>query len=818
VDRDPRLPDAGFGAFAAGGTEYVIRLDGGEPAGGRRPPMPWVNVVSNPRFGLLVSESGATCTWSRNSRQHKLTPWTNDPVADPHGEALWVRDEAAGVFWSPQPGPVPAAAPYEVRHGLGYTRWRHASHALDQDVWLFAAAEDPVRVAWLELENLSEVPRELSLFAYQRLVLGATAAEHARLVTTELDARSGILLARGHGDEQDGEVAFAAAAAPPGASVSLSADRNAFLGPGGSPELPAALFRAGDLDGRAGPGLDACFALQVRVRVPAHGRTAVAFLLGEATDVDAARALVARYRSPGAVPDALGTARDRWRELCSAVQVETPCAALDAMLNGWLVYQTLSCRLWGRSAFYQSGGAFGFRDQLQDAAALVWWRPDLTRAQILLHAAHQFAEGDVLHWWHPPSGRGTRTRFSDDLLWLPWVAAHYLRVTGDAGLLDETAGFVAARALAPGEEEAFLAPRPAAERASVFEHCARAIDRSLGAGARGLPLMGTGDWNDGMNRVGREGRGESVWLGFFLHEILGAFAPLAEARGERERARRWRERRASLASALEQAGWDGGWYRRAYYDDGTPLGAASSDECQIDALAQAWAVISGIAPPARAKQSLDAMEARLVAEADGLIRLLAPPFDRTAHDPGYIKGYVPGVRENGGQYTHAALWAVQALAEAGRHARAARLLEMLSPVSHARSPEAARRYKVEPYVIAADVYGAAPHVGRGGWTWYTGSAGWMLRVVLETLLGCRLEDGRRLVLRPRLPASWPEVELRWRLPDGTIYHITMVNQAGGTGALIRATLDGRPLALADGAARLPLEPDGREHTVRLEFA
>jgi cellobiose phosphorylase len=499
----------------------------------------------------------------------------------------------------------------------------------------------------------------------------------------------------------------------------------------------------------------------------------------------------------------------------SAVQVQTPSPELDLMVNGWLAYQNLACRVWGRTAFYQSGGAFGFRDQLQDSSALVYLRPELTRQQIILHASHQFVEGDVLHWWHPPLSKGIRTRFADDLLWLPYITAFYVGATGDQGVLDESAPFVTAAQLEEGEDETFLFPEDSGQRASVYEHCCRSIDRSLTRGAHGLPLMGTGDWNDGMNRVGREGRGESVWLGFFLHSILDDFIPVVEARGDAERAQTYRAYRDSLAQALNDGGWDGGWYRRAYYDNGAPLGSAANDECRIDAIAQAWAVLSGVAPPDRAEQALDAMQEHLVSEREGIIRLLTPAFDQTPHDPGYIKGYLPGVRENGGQYTHAALWAVRALAQAGRTEHAARLLAMISPVSHGRTPDEVAVYQAEPYVVAADVYGVAPHVGRGGWTWYTGSAGWMFRVALESVLGITLRGGDALCIRPCVPRDWPGFTVRYRLPDGATTYQIAVTREDGDG--IRGSVNGQAVEAADGALRIPLVRDGGEHRVEVSL-
>jgi cellobiose phosphorylase len=812
VQRDARLPATRFGAFAPDADEFVIELAGTAPSGGERPPMPWTNVVANERAGFIASESGAAYTWARNSRENKLTPWANDPLADPHGEALYVRDLAGGPPWSPQPGPAPGGAAYEVRHGFGYTTWRHESRGLRQATTAFVPRADPLRIVQLEIADTSARERELSLVSYARLVLGALVSESARFVATEWDAGAAILFARGIGDERTDEVVFAAAVAPDGAALHATADRAAFLGRPGRIAEPAALADAAPLDGVAGAGLDACAALEVRLALPPRGEAVCAFLLGEAATETEARALVARYREPGAVAAALAETRAFWSGLRGTLRVATPSAALDAMANGWLLYQTLSCRLWARSAFYQSGGAFGFRDQLQDSNALLFHRPDLARAQILLHAAHQFREGDVLHWWHPPSGRGTRTHFSDDLLWLPYIASHYVATTGDAGVLDELAPFVTARALAPGEDEAFLAATiDDGPLATLYEHCVLAIERSMERGAHGLPLMGTGDWNDGMNRVGREGRGESVWLGFFLHGILGAFAPFAEARGEAERAARWRAEQGKLSAALEDA-WDGGWYRRAYTDEGVPLGTAAGEECRIDVLPQAWAVMTGAVSRERAVSAMEAARRELVSTEDGMIRLLTPPFDKTPLDPGYIKGYVPGIRENGGQYTHGAMWLVRAMAELGWREEAAPLLERLTPVWHARDDAAIDVYQVEPYVVAADVYGAPPHVGRGGWTWYTGSSGWMLRVLVESVLGLTLHGGAELRVKPCVPDAWPGFRIAWRAVE-----IEVRNARGCSEAVVACTVDGAPAPVVEGAARIALRPDGAAQRVVVEL-
>jgi cyclic beta-1,2-glucan synthetase len=705
-----------------------------------------------------------------------------------------------------------------VRHGFGYTHWRHSGQDLELETTAFVPRHEPVKVTRLRVTNTSDRPRRLSIFSYHRLVLGVLPSKSARFVVTELAPESGAILAHNRlNDEFSDAVVFAAAVAPNGAEPArFTGDRTGFIGRNGSPAAPAALVDSAELDGKTGAGLDPCAAVQVTLCLAPHGTVECAFLFGEATGRASASALTHRYRHPAAIDNALQEVREYWTRTLSAVRVETPSPEINVMVNGWLVYQALSCRLWGRSAFYQSGGAFGFRDQLQDAAALVYARPDMTRAQILLHAAHQFVEGDVLHWWHPPTGRGTRTRFSDDLLWLPYVAAFYVHTTGDWSVLDELAGFVCARALEVGEDEAYLLPVPAEESATVYAHCCRALDRSLTRGTHGLPLMGTGDWNDGMNRVGREGGGESVWVGFFAYRILDEFIPICERRGDHERAQRYREYQTQVRVALDEAGWDGRWYRRAYYDDGTPLGSAQNEECRIDALAQAWAVISKAAPPERAAQAMDAVEQHLVSADAGIIRLLTPPFDHDPRDPGYIKGYVPGIRENGGQYTHAAIWVVQALAELGRRHRAAALLEMLGPVSHTRTPQDVAVYQVEPYVVAADVYGAGPHVGRGGWTWYTGSAGWMYRVALESVLGVRLEGGDTLTVKPCIPDHWSQYGVTWRLPDGrTRYEIVVHNPTGQSAAVQSVVIDGRP-AIAEGAtARIPLVRDGGVHRVSI---
>ena len=805
----------GYGGFSSTRDEYVIRM-ARDDSSVRVPPLPWSNVIANEDVGFIVSETGAGYTWSVNSRENRLTPWYNDPVCDPHGEALWLRDEETGVFWSPVPGPTPGDGDYEARHGFGYSRWKHESNGLVQKTWMFVPRREPVKIVCIQLTNTTATPRRLALYSYAQLVLGDVPQKSGHEVVTEVDAATGALFARKpwideFGGDFAGRTLFAAVYASVEADISHTGDRAAFLGVRGSLAEPQSVASGGRLDGRTGDALDPCAAFRASFVIPPRANVECYVLLGEASSDDAARAFVSQYEESGVVTWALKDVREFWRELVSAVQIETPSMALDVMVNGWLTYQNLSCRMWGRSAYYQSGGAFGFRDQLQDSAALLYLDPGITRRQILLHAAHQFVEGDVLHWWHPPRSKGIRTRFSDDLLWLPYVAAFYARTTGDDAVFDEPVRYVSARELEQGEDEAFLYPNEAAAVGSVYEHCCRAIDRSLTRGAHGLPLMGVGDWNDGMNRVGREGRGESVWLGFFLHDILRDFIPRCERRGDHERARTYAAYQTQLRHALnsDDGGWDGEWYRRAYYDNGAPLGSKSSDECKIDAIAQAWSVLSKAAPEERAGRALDAMEKHLVSEREGIIRLLTPAFDKTPNDPGYIKGYLPGVRENGGQYTHGALWAVRALATIGRTDRAAKLLEMLSPVSRGSTRDGVDRYMAEPYVIAADVYGVAPHVGRAGWTWYTGSAGWMYRVALESILGLELEGGRVVRLRPCIPTEWPGFTLRYAR------HEFRVRRApAGQGTSFGEGTDVAP-RVEHGAIVIDLVNDGRTHIVEI---
>jgi cellobiose phosphorylase len=793
----------GLGGFTPDGREYVITL-----ASGQTTPAPWANVLANPNFGTVISENGVAYTWSENAHEFRLTPWHNDPVSDASGEALYLRDEETGHVWSPTPLPVRAATPYVIRHGFGYSVFETRSEGIVSELWVYVAIGAAIKFSVLKLRNESGRVRKLSATGYVEWVLGDLRAKSAMHVSTEVAHMSGALYARNpyHSEFAD-RVVFFDVDDP---KRTVTGDRVEFLGRNGSLRNPAAMKRV-RLSGKVGAGLDPCGAIQVNFELAAGQEREIVFRLGVGRTADDAGKLVQRYRGARAARGALEAVWQHWNHTLGAVQVETPDPSLNVLANGWLIYQTLACRVWARSGYYQSGGAFGFRDQLQDMAALIHARPALVREHLLVCASRQFHEGDVQHWWHPPSGRGVRTHCSDDYLWLPLAVCRYVKTTGDTGVLDESVHFLDGRPVSPEEDSYYDLPGRASESASLYEHCIRAIRHGLQFGEHGLPLMGSGDWNDGMNLVGVLGRGESVWLGFFQCEVLGQFAAVATVHGDSSFAEHCHQEATRLRQNIEQHGWDGEWYRRAYFDDGAPLGSAGNMECRIDSISQSWSVLSGAGGDARSRMAMKAVDERLVRRESGLVQLLDPPFDNKSDmDPGYIRGYVPGVRENGGQYTHAAVWASMAFAALGERERAWELLTMINPVNHALSAEQVAVYKVEPYVVAADVYAAAPHIGRGGWSWYTGSAGWMYRLVLESLLGLRLE-GEKMSFVPCLPPDWTAFKIHYRYRE-TVYHIAVSQTRSG-----KDGKDGVTSVTVDGVERsdkvIALVDDRHEHAV-----
>jgi cyclic beta-1,2-glucan synthetase len=793
----------GMGGFDVAGREYVTVLKDAEWT-----PAPWTNVIANPDFGFLVSADGTGTTWSINAQQNQLTPWSNDPVSNPPAEVAYIRDEDSGDLWSATPLPIrEAGSSYVVRHGFGYSRFEHTSHDISSDLLQFVPRSDSVKVSRLKLANRSNKVRRLCVTYYAEWVLGNQRSGTAPFIVTEIDRDTAALLARNPWSvDFPARVAFMDMA---GRQQAGTGDRQEFLGRYGSLAEPAALLSKAALSNRAGGGLDPCGALQCRFELEPGAKTELVLFLGQEASRDDALTAIKKYRALD-LDAVLKAVADFWDQTLGAVQVKTPDRSMDVILNGWLLYQTLACRLWARTGFYQASGAWGYRDQLQDVMALCVARPSVAREHILRAASRQYAAGDVQHWWLPVTQQGIKTRVSDDRIWLPFVLAHYLEVTADFAILDEPVAFLEGGPLADGQQELFESAKPGAT-APLYDHCALALDSSLAIGSHGLPLFGTGDWNDGMNRVGIKGRGESVWLGWFLHATLTRFAPTAERRGDTARASAWRKHAFTLQAAIDREGWDGDWYRRGYFDDGTPLGSVSSEECRIDSVAQSWAVISGAAPRERAVRAMSAVNAQLVSRSEGLVQLFTPAFDRTAHDPGYIKAYPPGLRENGGQYTHAAMWVTLAFALLGDGDRAAELFSLINPVNHSSTRPAIHRYKVEPYVVCADVYSSPAHIGRGGWTWYTGSAGWMYRTAIEGILGLHLRGGT-LRIDPCVPRGWAGFEITYKYGSSR-YHVAVDNPKGVSRGVVRAALDGSDITPSP--CEIALTDDGSYHYARI---
>ncbi|MBV6273620.1 hypothetical protein KVP09_11985 [Alcaligenaceae bacterium CGII-47] len=789
----------GLGGFSANGQEYVITLNSGQST-----PAPWVNILANAQFGTMVSESGSANTWSENAHEFLLTPWSNDPVGDAGGEAYYLRDEDSGDFWSPTPWPTRGSGRYACRHGFGYSVFTHTQAGIDSELTMYVARDAAVKFIVLKIRNQSSRPRRLSTTAYVEWVLGDLRTKTMTHIHTRMNSNKGAFIACNPYNADFGERKAFFATDETG--YSWTADRTEFLGRNGAPDNPAAMI-VKDLGGVAGAGLDPCAAIRVTFDLAVGGEREIVFKLGAGRDDDEVAALLARYAGTAAAQAALSHVTAYWQQTLGAVSIETPDRALDLLANGWLLYQVLASRLWGRTAFYQSSGAFGFRDQLQDVMALVHGQAQLVRKHLLLCASRQYVQGDVQHWWHPPVGRGVRTRCSDDYLWLPLASCRYITTTGDTGVLDEWVPYLIGRPLDPGEASYYELPGQADEPGTLYEHCVRAIENGLHFGTHGLPLMGTGDWNDGMNMVGAQGKGESIWLAFFLYHVLTQFSEIARTHGDTTFAIRCTEQASLLDRQLDAHGWDGAWFKRAYFDDGSVLGSAQNSECQIDSIAQSWSVLAN-APTQQGRQSLamQSVDDMLVDREGAVIKLLAPAFDTSVPDPGYIKAYVPGVRENGGQYTHAAVWSVMAFAALGERERAWELLSLINPLNHAADREAMRRYKVEPYVVASDVYALSPHTGRGGWTWYSGSAGWMYRLVLESVLGLRrLAD--KLYIEPCIPSKWESFKISYRFGEST--YAILVRQ----GAYVRSQV------LVDGVAQtdaaMMLIDDGLTHEVQV---
>jgi cellobiose phosphorylase len=756
----------GTGGFSPDGKEYRILTNSKKTT-----PAPWVNVIANPVLGTVVSESGSAYTWAVNAHEYRLTPWSNDPVSDAGEEAFYVRNEETGEFWSPAPYPACGAKTYQTIHGFGYSTFKYTENGIATEMTVFVDKSLPVKFVQLKIRNVSGAERRLTVIGFLGIILGDLRSKTNMHILSEQDAASGALLFMNrYNTPFAGRVTFFKAE---GAILSFTADRSEFIGRNRSLEDPEALYRK-KLSGNIGAGMDPCAALQVRCDLLDKEEKEIIFQLGNGESQQDTLELIRRFSGRSAVHTSLEEAKDYWKDTLTTVQVTTPDAALNIMANGWLLYQTIACRLFARSGFYQSGGAFGFRDQLQDILALLFARPEQAREHVLLSASRQFAEGDVQHWWHPPEGRGVRTRCSDDLLWLPYAVARYVEATGDAGILTERIGFLESRPLQPHEDSLYDLPASGSINGTLYEHSKRAIQHALRFGEHRLPLIGSGDWNDGMDKVGSEGRGESVWLAFFLYDVLLRFSAVAKTFGDSAYADTCRTVAGLLRSDIAASAWDGQWWLRAWFDDGTPLGSAKNEECRIDAIAQSWSVLSGASDETRAATAMGSLDNYLVSRPLKLIKLLTPAFDTSNLNPGYIMGYIPGVRENGGQYTHAAIWSLMAFAALGEREKTWELFNMIQPVNHSSDPASAGVYKVEPYVMAGDVYAGAGHEGRGGWTWYTGSAGWTYQFVTGSLLGMQ-QNGGSLDFHPCFPLQWPSVTITYRHGAAT-YEITVFQE------------------------------------------
>jgi len=793
-----KLPDNllffnGIGGFTQDGKQYKIITKLNEQT-----PAPWVNIIANPDFGSVISESGSAYTWAVNAHEYRITPWNNDPVSDIGGEAFYLRDELSGQFWSPSPFPSKGYSPYLTTHGFGNTMFEHVEQGITSEMTVFVDVKWPIKFIVLKIKNLSGQERKLSITGFMEIIMGDTRRKTNMHVISSLEVENNALCFKNRYNTPFSErVTFFKVL---GQNNSFTADRLEFIGRNRNLRNPAALSRT-RLSGKTGANMDPCAAIQQKFDLQPDAEKEVIFMCGNESNATSIEMLLSMFAEKEAVYESLQEVKNYWNEVMGAVQVQTPNKALNILANGWLTYQTLACRIFARSGFYQSGGAFGFRDQLQDTLALLHTKPELVRKQILLNASRQFSEGDVQHWWHPPEGRGVRTKCSDDMLWLPFVIARYVENTGDTSILNESVGFLEGRQLFHDEESLYDLPISGDLVGTVYEHGLRAIKHSLVFGERGLPLIGTGDWNDGMDQVGNEGKGESVWLAFFLYDVLNRFAEVAHLFSDKDFETICRNEAKKLQQNIEAAAWDGAWYKRAWFDDGTPLGSKQNDECRIDAIAQSWSVLSGAGAEERQHSAMNSLDTHLVRRDLNLIQLLDPPFDKQGLNPGYIKGYVPGVRENGGQYSHAAIWALMAFAKLGNREKVWELFSMVQPIGHCLNAEATQIYKVEPYVMAADVYANPTHEGRGGWTWYTGSSGWMYQFILHSLIGLRRKENE-LSFKPCFPFDWESIGIRYRFGKAiyniSVYQLTnfdkshwIMDENEGIGSIISLTDDGK---------------------------
>ncbi len=787
----------GFGGFIEEGKEYEILLDGNN-----RPPVPWINVIAGKNFGFHISESGAGFTWAQNSREYKLTPWSNDPVSDTASEALYIFDEITGEVITPFSLGRSDHGTYRVRHGFGYSRFLHVEDQLEQDLTVFTPRNESVKLWKLKLTNSSDRVKYLTLTYYVEWVLGTNKEHTSPYIVTAYNNEHEYLSAKNiYAMNFNDLQAYVFSSET---IKGYTGDRQEFIGARGTVREPRGVDSK--LSNRTGTCYDPCGTIQVSIAIPPKEDRSVVFGLGLSDNKQDIIRLRNKYRDIASYEEELANVKTYWEKTLGVIKVKTKDRAIDIMVNGWLLYQTISCRINARAAFYQCGGAYGYRDQLQDTLSLVFTNPDALRRQILIACSRQFEEGDVQHWWHPPMGVGVRTRISDDLLWLPYAVAAYIRSTGDRSILKEEVTYIKGPLLNQDQHDIMFTPQTSEVMDSVYEHSKKTIQITR-FGKHGLPLMGGGDWNDGMNEVGKEGIGESVWLAWFLYYVIGDFIPICKLVGDTQYAEELEGKREKLIQSIEENCWDGDWYLRAFYDNGAKLGSKECDECKIDSISQSWSVISKGAKSERATTAMQSAWRYLVKEEDSMSLLLSPPFDKTVNNPGYIKNYIPGIRENGGQYTHAAVWLAIATSMMGDYHMAYTLFTMLNPIHITMNKRNALRYEKEPYVMIADISLSPPYTGRGGWSWYTGSAGWMYQGLVHWFLGIRKEEDY-LIIDPATPESFGEYTVCYRYGN-SVYEIKIESRSGGIQEVEKMTLDGEKVR----GNRVKLMDDGKTHQV-----
>jgi cellobiose phosphorylase len=787
----------GFGGFANEGREYEILLEGNN-----RPPVPWINVISNESFGFQISESGAGFTWSINSRENKITPWSNDPVSDRASEAIYILDEMTGEVITPMSLGRSDRGIYRVRHGFGYSRFLHEEALIGQELTVFTPLDESLKLWNLKLTNRSDKVKYLSLTYYVEWVMGTVREHTSPYILTSYDNENECLYAKNiyaMNFQNIYSYLFSSETV-----VGYTGDRQEFLGHGSSIRAPRGAEVK--LSCNTGVCFDPCGAIQISVVMQPQECKEVLFGLGQSKSLNEIYKMKDKYRACAAAEKEFDRVKAHWDGLLGTVQVKTKDRAVDILVNGWLLYQTVSCRIQARAGFYQCGGAYGYRDQLQDSLSLLIADPGILRRQILIACSRQFEEGDVQHWWHPPMGIGVRTRMTDDLLWLPYCTVAYIRGTGDSSILKESVSYIKGPALRDEQQEIMFVPEISERIESVYEHCKKTIDRTR-FGEHGLPLMGGGDWNDGMNEVGMQGKGESVWLAWFLYTVLSDFIPLCHQEGDGAYGRELEQKREALLQSIEENAWDGEWYLRAFYDDGSKLGSKENDECRIDSISQSWSVISKGAGKERTEAAMQSAWRYLVREEDALSLLLAPPFNKTNKNPGYIKNYIPGIRENGGQYTHAAVWLAIATSMLHDYSMAETLFTILNPIHITQNRKDVLKYEKEPYVMTADISLSPPYTGRGGWSWYTGSAGWMYQGLLNWFLGIR-KEGNELIIDPATPASFGDFSIEYKYGSSS-YEISVESRSKGILTTEAITVDDRSIQ----GNRVMLQDDGKRHRI-----